>query len=248
MSAGSVADTFRAATWNVYHGTPLAELEPILHKLQAQDVSLFLLQEASRDGLQRMIRSAGLRCYYVAPQYVIAWAPALWDAVDRDAVVLSGTDFVRVGGQVVTRTPAALVELRHVSGRHLTALTYHTPSGVQRGGEPNTAVSNRLQVLRESATTMRELADERDTDAVLFGGDDNVDERKGTGWGFLRRRSTGLRQVQAPAATIGRREPGDRRIDDFRVRGLQPLDGYVRPGGGDHRVHVRRFAWKGVQL
>jgi hypothetical protein len=45
--------------------------------------------------------------------------------------------------------------------------------------------------------------------------------------------------VQAPTGTIG---PG-RRIDDFRVRGLTPGEGYTGQGGGDHKFFVSSFAW-----
>jgi hypothetical protein len=56
----------------------------------------------------------------------------------------------------------------------------------------------------------------------------------------MRRKATGLRQLQAPTGTVGK----VRRIDDFRIRGLVPGDGYTARGGGDHKLFVSAFSWR----
>jgi hypothetical protein len=237
-----MADTFKAATWNVYYGTPLAELEPILQDLLADGVSLFLIQEGSQRGLPAMLKRNGLSSYRVYPQYVIAWTDE-WVDVALKGVRLSQTSYFRKGGKKPIPTEGAFAILSDREGRTLTALSYHTPAHVQV--RPENRPPRRFQALREAMETMKTLADLAETRAVLFGGDDNVDEARAfrADFRFMLRAATGLRQVVAPRPTHGHRTRG-RRIDDFRVRGLKPGRGYVRDGGGDHRVHVREFHWK----
>lgn len=238
-----MSDRFKAATWNVYHGTPLDDLAPVLEKLLADGVTLFLIQEGSQAGLPRMLRDHGLRAFRRSREFVIAWDPKEWVLVDRSAPDLAETPFYRRGGAkpVILGSAAAILSDRQ--GRTLTALTYHTPAHVQV--PEHARPERRVQALREAMTTLADLADAAHTRAVLFGGDDNVDENGAWRkfWAFMRTKATGLRLVRAPKPTIGHPSKG-RRIDDFRVRGLRVRRGTVRPGGGDHRVHVRTFQWR----
>lgn len=232
-----------AATWNVYHGTPLDDLAAVLKELLADGVTLFLIQEGSQPGIQRMLRDHGLHAFRRHREFVIAWDPDEWVLVDRGAPALAETPFYRKRGSKPVITSAASAILSDRQGRTLTALTYHTPAHVQV--PEHARPERRVQALREAMETLSELADAAETRAVLFGGDDNVDENGAWRkfWLFMRRKATGLRLVRAPKPTIGHPTKG-RRIDDFRTRGLKVRRGYVRPGGGDHRVHVRKFEWR----
>lgn len=230
--------TFKAATWNPYHGTELAVIEPILRSLLLDGVSVLLVQEALQDGLEDLFRANGLRTYR-HDQYMVAWRPSVWKRVDVDAVRLSQTAWFAADRNRPKYVDAAAAILSDYSGRTLTALSYHTPPHVQV--PPRERPERRVIALREAMASLSTIASTVPTRAVLFGGDDNVDEARAYErfFRFMLEAATGLAQVQAPSATHGR----VRRIDDFRVRGLKPLEGSVVPGGGDHRIHVREFAW-----
>lgn len=229
---------FTAATWNVLYETKPGVLAPKLDALLNQHgVSLLLMQEMSHPDVMNMVRDAGLKAFRHAPQYVVAWKPDHWTKITAQGIALAQTPFYRKGSDRPVITEAAKVILSDDQGRTVTAMSYHTPSSVQTADPP----ANRIQALREAAETWREEAKKAKTHACLFGGDDNVDERLSHGpWDFLSNQATGLRQVRAPGATIGK----VRRIDDFRVKGLKPKQGKVLPGGGDHRIHVRTFVWQ----
>lgn len=232
--------TFVAATWNVFHGTQVNELRPILKALLDRDqVTLILAQEASDRNVRQMFEDQGLEIAYHPPQYVIARVPAVWAAkTPGRGVVLSQTGFLSARG-TLRHSEAVVQQLIHrETGRVLRAMSYHTPAHVQIR-EPAPA---RVRAAIESAQKWRRMADRAETNAILFGGDDNVDEDGAfmDRLKWFRDRYTGLRQVQSPDPTHGRR-----RIDDFRIRGLIPLEGKTRFGGGDHKIHVRKFGWKG---
>lgn len=240
--------TFKAATWNVFHGTPPSELRPILQWLLRSGVSIILGQEMQEPKVRELLRDEGLRVAFNPRQYVVAWDPDVWDRVSPgEAVRLGRTAYYAKGGDHEQYSDAVRVILRHrATGLTLDALSYHTPAHVQY---PEAArPPRRFQALRESMATMGRLARQGRGDAVLYGGDDNVDEFQGFGaggtvWRFMLRAATGLRQVRAPEPTHGHPDRG-RRIDDFRTRRLRPGPGQVRPGGGDHRVHVREFTFR----
>jgi hypothetical protein len=231
---------FLAATWNVYHGSPPSKLRPVLRQLRDDGVTLFLMQEVSSPEVRVMLHEEGLEVAFAPRQYVVAYDPGTWE---REGAV----ELVRLG---LTRwfsttgapqwSEAVRVILRHrQSGLTVDALSYHTPAGVQRGGQPAIdSVPRRIAVLRESMATLTRLANEARADAVLYGGDDNVDEHHGTGWDFMLEPATGLHQVVAPEGTHD-----NRKIDDFRVRGLVPMDGRVVENVSDHDIHVRAFTF-----
>lgn len=231
-----VADSFLAATWNVFNQTPRGVLEPILGRLLDQGVSLFLMQEVKRSENRQMLEDHGLEVVFHPDQYVIAYDPRDWVQVTSGGVRLAQSPYYPEGGHKPVYSEAALAILSDRAGRTLTAMSYHTPSAVQRATKP----PNRILALRQSADTWKQLAAAAETRSVLFGGDDNVDERLAHGpWDFMLQAATGLKLIQAPRATHG----DIRRIDDFRIRGLRAGTGRVLSGGGDHRVHVREFAW-----
>lgn len=232
-------DKFRAATWNVYHGTPVEDLEGTVSRLARKDVSVLLIQEGSQDGLPALLKEHGYSSYRVNRQYVIAWTDH-WTDVHLGGTRLADTEFYRSGKTVPVQAGTAI--LSDPKGRTIWTLSYHTPSRVQRGGPNEKGAPYRVQALREAMETLEMIADEAETHAVLFGGDDNVDESRGRGWRFMRWAMTGLRQVQATDPTHGGRKKG-RRIDDFRVRGLIPGRGWTWNTPSDHRVHVRTFKW-----
>jgi hypothetical protein len=240
QSRAVTGDTFKAVTWNVYYGTPVATLRPILERLVQDGVSIFVMQEMSNPDARRMLEDEGLAYHYVGYQWVVAWNPEVWTATDLRGVRLSSASFTRLDGTGPVFADSALATLEDTAGRSVEVMSYHLPPNVQ---VPHPERS-RLRIDRQAAANWRQIADAATTDAVLFGGDDNVDETHGYRadgpfFDFLRQPATGLRLVQAPTGTIG---PG-RRIDDFRVRGLTPGEGYTGRGGGDHKFFVSAFSW-----
>lgn len=230
---------FKAVTWNVYHGTPVRQLVPILEKDIEDGTSIWLIQEADAE-LAKAMRDRNLRVYRRG-QYLVAWSPR-WTSRSRSRIDLATTAYYRPGGRVPVDTQGVAVVLVDRDGRSLEALSYHLPPSVQR----RRPVVRRFRALKESMRTLgrrsRKMMRSGAVDAILYGGDDNVDETGAKLWDFMRRAATGLRQVKAPAPTHGHKTKG-RRIDDFRVRGLKPGRGSVGPGGGDHRRHRRTFRW-----
>lgn len=234
-----MTNAFKAATWNVFHGTAIEKLEPVLCRLLNDGVSLFLIQEGSHKGIEAMLARRGLHFYRAEPQCIIAWDPDLWVEDDRQAASLAEQVFYRKGSHRATSTEAAQVELHDRYGRSLLVVSYHTPAHVQV--KPSKRPKRRMQVLREAMRTLARLAKGAKTDAVLFGGDDNVDEFKAfrSTWKFMLKAATGLTLVQPPHATHGKRK-----IDDFRVKGLEVGTGRTIGNPSDHDIHVRTFLWK----
>lgn len=232
---------FKAATWNVFHGTDVEDLEPILTRLIKQGVTVFLLQEAAGRDIAGMLRRAGLD-YEAYGQHLIAWDRYTWRAKSYDQLKLGETHYYRKDGKTPIWSEAVAVVLVHrQTGKVLDTMSYHTPAHVQV--KPGRRPKRRFRALVESMRTMRRRAAARVH--ALYGGDDNVDEFRafrGT-WRFMLKVGTGLRQVRAPRPTHGHRRRG-RKIDDFRVKGLAVGDGQVLEGGGDHRVHVREFGFR----
>jgi hypothetical protein len=234
-------DRFKAVTWNVYYGTPVDELRPILRRLLADGVSVFLMQEMSNPDARRMLEQEGLAVHYVGYQWVVAWDPDLWSAAELRGKRLSSTSFTRLDGTGPVYVDSAHGVLEDREGRTLEVMSYHLPPNVQQRNPER----NRLRIDRDAAANWRRLVEASTADAMLFGGDDNVDEvngyrTDGDFWDFLRRPATGLRQLQAPTGTVGK----NRRIDDFRIRGLKPGAGYTARGGGDHKLFVSSFTWR----
>jgi hypothetical protein len=234
MAIPWVRSTFRAATWNVYHGTHPDVLEPLLANQLANGVSIILFQELAQVGVRDLVRAAGLRLVYQPRQYGIAYHPDVWTALASGGIRLSDTAYYAKGGNREQYADAAWAILGDRAGRTLTALSYHTPAHVQVANPP----PRRIEATRESMATLRRVARTTKADACLFGGDDNVDEYRAFRDRFRFMLRGQLKQVRAPEPTFGRR-----RIDDFRITGLVPLEGSVSPGGGDHRIHTRQFRW-----
>lgn len=237
-----MTDTFKAATFNVFYGTDLDAVERVLRKMLRDGVTIFLLQEASAKGFTAMLDRLGLAYSFHKPQYVVAWVPSAWVGIDKGGVRLSQTAYYRKGGNNEIHTEAAWAILSDKEGRTLRALSYHTPAHVQVA--PENRPPRRFAALVEAMGTLKALAETTQTRAVLFGGDDNVDEAKAFAptWKFMLRAATGLRQVVAPEGTHGK---GPRRIDDFRVKGLVPVgEGYVIENPSDHDAFVQTFRWR----
>ena len=238
-----MSDSFKAVTWNVYAPTPATVLAPILRQQLKKGVSIFLMQEAGSADITKMLRDAGLKTYSHS-QWRIAWDPKVWTAVNRKALRLSQTSYYSKTVKHDVYSEAVEVILCDALGRSLDVISYHTPAHIQVSEA--TRPANRYQAAVESFRTLAALAKASQCRAVLFGGDDNVDENHGVGsgtslWSAWLRPATGLIQVQAPAGTHGKRK-----IDDFRIlpKTLVVGSGWVDFGGGDHRIHGREFTWK----
>ncbi len=232
---------FRSVTWNVFHGTDTAELDPVLAGLRARGVSLFHMQEAQGTDLTAWLDAAGLRSLSGGDCRMV-WDPEQWTVIREDVVVLSSAAFYRRGSRKPARPQMPTVILSDPHGRTIMAGSYHLPAHVQ----PANAPERRRAVTAQAMSTLEVLAKNAHTAAVVFAGDDNVDEFRGHGagtgmWSFMLERRTGLRQVRAPDPTHG-----VRRIDDFRYlpgRGVKHGNGWTAPGGGDHRLHGREWTW-----
>jgi hypothetical protein len=240
-------DTFKAVTWNVYFGTKVDELAPIMAAQLKRGVSLFLLQEAGGPDIAKLCKDRGLETFLHPRQYRVAWDPTVWVEIATQGLRLSDQPYYAKGKPDNEQwSDAAQVILCDKVGRSLTAISYHTPAHVQ---VPEAArPERRYDAMLESFLTLGDLAEEAETTGWLSGGDDNWDETTGLQTEAVRRillgSATGLRQVQSPpgTATHGR----VRQIDDFRIpRGgrLRPGDGWVADGGGDHKLHGREFRW-----
>lgn len=237
--------TFKAATWNVFYGTPADRLEPTLRELLADNVTVVLMQEMKQKAVREMVQRNGLELVYAAPQYVVAWNPAVWERVTEwpvpELADLSRAVFYARGSKRGMDARAVRVILRHrASGLTIDALSYHTPAHVQIaniGANPR-----RLTVLKEAMQSLSEMAASSPADAVLYGGDDNVDEHRAfkRRFRFMLEKATGLLQVQSPTGSHGK----VRRIDDFRVKGLKVGKGRVVKNASDHKVHVREFTFE----
>ena len=162
-------------------------------------------------------RTRGWPYHYVGYQWVVAWNPEVWTATDLQGVRLSSTSFTRVDGTGPVYVDSALATLEDGAGRTVEVMSYHLPPNVQVAN-PEPA---RLRIDRQAAATWRRLVDASTTDAVLFGGDDNVDETNGY------RADGELLGLPAPAGdrapagpgptgTIGPRAP-DRRLPHPRA-------------------------------
>lgn len=234
------AKTFKAVTWNVFNGTPPNKIRPILSQLVQDGVTIFLMQEMQQRGTRDLLTEVGLEFFYHPPQYVVAWDPANWTPIVTRGVRMSTTPYFKKGGHVEQFVDAAEVILSDDEGRTLLAQSYHLPPKVQVEDQP----PRRIAATRESAAYWRHEARKAETRGLLFGGDDNIDETTLHGpWDFMLKRYTGLRQIQAPRPTHD-----VRKIDDLRVAGLRQVgEGEVRPGGGDHRLHVETLAWKRLE-
>ena len=234
-------DTFKVATWNMGGGeerggpTP-DQADRVLTRLERMGCSVVLGQEAQEANDREALRDLGYRVHRAQPETLVAWQPGLWTPVLLDEVVLNPTSpFFRKGGDKPIYVTAARAILCSNWGQSVECLSYHTPSSVQPLAQ---APENREAALRESMDTMAELADDSLATAVLFGGDDNVDERHGS-WPFMLEVETGLRQVVAPGNTLGRR-----RVDDFRVRDLVVMAGTVVEGPTHHNAHARKMRFR----
>lgn len=238
-------DTFKAVTWNVYHGTSTKELSPILGNLQEKGVSLLLMQEAGGKDITAMLRDAGLQTFLHPRQYRVAWDPKRWVELGAEGLELSDQPYWTAGGDGEGRSEAARVILADRVGRSLDVVSYHTPAHIQS----STETQRRYQATLESLATMADLAEDTHATAFLAGGDLNWDPDKGRQTKEMTAALAlgGLRVIQAPRPTHGGATKG-REIDHFHiVRGGQLRvvkgSGWVQDGGGDHRVHGQTFRW-----
>lgn len=242
-------DVFGAATWNCFHGTPAKELLTILeHQVEEKDIKLVLGQEFAKRKQREIFTAIGWEVFWHSPQYLIAWDPTWFTAIGSGlGVRLSDQHYYRKGDDQKQFSEAAQQILCDPVGHSLTALSYHLAPHTQVPDKNRP--ENRFVSTIESVATISEIAREAKTTGSLTGGDDNVDEGAGVGsnnglWLPMLAKASGLRQIQAPSGTHGKR-----RIDDFRipVKGNLRLvrgEGWVVDGGGDHGLHGEYFGWK----
>lgn len=226
---------FKAATFNVYHSSSAAKLRPNFKRLARENVTVILLQEFQQAATAKMVREEGWALIR-GGNNAIAYRPEVWAIVGKSQIVeLSPQPWLTQKGYPMRlRSPRTV--LRHkATGRTVDVVSYHTPPTVQRPNAPK----RRIAATRAAMKTLSRFGKQSTAKghAVLYGGDDNVDEARYGHWGFMRMPATGLRQVRPPLPTHG-----NRRIDDFRIRGLKVANkGSVWPTASDHRVHTRRF-------
>lgn len=240
-------DTFKAIVWNQYYGSDIKALQPHLEREHKRGVSLVLSSESGGREISGMFKDEGFHTF-AHGQWRVSWDPDAWPHVIRERDVrLSDTPYYSGTLGKDTYSEAAEVILCDHVGRTLTALSYHTVSGVQG----KDSVDKRVRIMVEAFTTLGRVADEAHTAGFLSGGDDNWDEDAPDQRPFvdaiLLGQAIGMRQLQAGKPTFGKRE-----IDDFRIlRGgnIVPVgEPWVANGGGEekpaHKIHGREFRWK----
>lgn len=234
-------DVILAETWNVYHGTHVDKLAPLLDDGVDAGVGLWMMQEAGGKDIRRMLRDRGLNVA-TGGEFVIAAAGHL-HIVASEIVRLSPVAYYATGSTTPKYGDALRAIVVDEIGRSLDVVSFHDPSNVQANAA---GVPRRVEVAVDSVEARGDLAAASQATASLFGGDSNYDHDEGRKVPALDAaiKSSGLRLVQAPRATHG----GGREIDRFEiVRGgrLRPVpgSGRVLPGGGDHRRHRRAFRW-----
>jgi hypothetical protein len=245
-------NSFKAAVWNVFAGTPTDRIaKPLDILLNDYNVGIFYMTEAGGNDINDLLYSRGLKTY--APelemegalaQYRLAWNPSIWTDVFLEGILLSDIPYKTRDGK--TRlSAAARAILCDKWGRSLDAVCYHTPAHIQV--PVHDMPQNRWNATVESFETLSHLASDTECRAFLSGGDDNVDELEGLGgpdrWAPMLEGVTGLRQVRAPEPTFGKRK-----IDDYRVgNGLKVGRGWVIDSNATekpaHKIHIRNFMW-----
>lgn len=238
-------DRFRALTWNVLHSIPVNQLAPALDREIRNGVSIGLLQEARGKKYAELLESRGYKITRTGGPRRVFWDPTIWTRVGKARkVTLSTTRWYQKGSTKPVPNEAVIVTLRDQRNRTVEVLSYHLPAGTQ----PATAPQRRTKALKESMRTLAQLAKASKADAILFGGDDNIDEFKGNGskngtWKFMLGPATNLRQIRSPKPT----HKGGRRIDDFRIKRRGKLKvgkGFTTSAPGDHKIHSRVFIWR----
>jgi hypothetical protein len=236
------AETFVATTWNAGGGEPVgptdADVVEVLTKIFRLKTTVFFGQEFQEKHDRLFLREIGFEMHRYGPECIVAWNPDVWTKLATDDVKLNPNNpFYRVGkGErpIYCYSPAVL--LGNKLGLTLDALSLHMPSSVQEKDPPK----NRIAATREAARTLTERKRESRCHAQDFAGDDNVDETGAWGpWDFMLGGATGLRQLQAPQNTLGKRK-----VDDHRVAGLRDLGGKVVKGPTHHNAHVRTLRFK----
>lgn len=229
-------DTLAAATLNAHFRTPAEALQaPVTVALNA-GVSVFAFQEAQQPSIDVMLRANELELVQQG-ESIVAWRTDVWTFVSAYAFQTKA-HYYRTGGNKPIRPVTQTAILCDQVGRTLEVGSYHSPSHVQANGRPNTNVQRRLDVAAELFDTLGARAKASECRAVLYAGDDNWDEARGT-WERISRTHNGLRILYPPAPT----HKGGRGIDDFRVRRLRDRGGAVYDAPGDHKMHVRELAW-----
>lgn len=229
----------KVATWNMGGGEgptgpTLHQTEAVLSEIEKIGVSVLLGQEVQEEENLRLLKQLGFQVYRAAPESVVAWKPEVWTAVAKhDRVLNPRNPYHRKDNPKDIFIHMAHVVLCNDEGVSMDAGSYHTPSSVQERNQPK----NRIAALRESMKVLSDLAADSKCRCTLFGGDDNVDEEQGAfgPWDFMLYNATGLRQITAPQNTLGKRK-----VDDFRVRGLKPVnEGRIVRGPTHHNAHVQ---------
>jgi hypothetical protein len=231
---------FTAGTWNMGggegpDGPTFEQVQRVCNQMKNAGMSIGLFLEAQKDENVKHLHSLGYFTHQFGPESVVAWLDP-WVAARTWGMVLNEENpFFRKGGSKPIFCRMARVVLCNPFGQSVDAGAYHTPSSVQEKVQPK----NRILALREAADNWQEIGEDSLCDAVLLGGDDNVDEEGGAfgPWTFMTMAGTGLRQITAPRNTLGKRK-----VDDFRVKGLKPIDeGLVIQGPTHHNAHLQTF-------
>lgn len=232
---------FKAATWNMGGGENPGpndqQAARLLKTVTKAKASLVLGQEVQDRADRLTLRDLGFNLHRAGPDSIVAWLPGVWTPLaDADVILNPDAPFFRKGSQTPVFVHMPEVVLGDRAGRTIRVGSYHTPSSVQ---EPN-APERRLEALAQAMETLTTRAAGSLTDAVLYGGDDNVDEGGAHGpWEFMSEKATGLRLHQAPRNTLGRRK-----VDDFRTAGLKARGrGKVIQGPTHHNAYVQKFVW-----
>lgn len=230
---------FRADNVNLLHSTTWRDWRAtFVRRREDAGVSLWTLQELSTPGVWEGLEAIGLEVWRHPRQYGIAYDPEVWRGLHWRGGEVGPLYGSKGGGRQRAGFVAGTLQLRG-DGRRLRVVSAHPPSGVQTPSGPSDKAPNRVDALKAVMRFLERDNRRRNAAGFLAGLDDNVDESRQPGeWPFMRRRVTGLTQVQPPRPTHGRR-----RIDPFFVDDLRVGPGETYETAGDHDAHSRPFTF-----
>lgn len=239
-----MTDTWTAASWNVFNGTGEDRLREGLGRIiDEHGASVIALQEAQNVD-PALLAEFSYECVRFG-DCLVAWHNVLWTPLSAQPVQLSESAYFRPGKSRAIRPRAPFVILAEPLGRTVTVGSIHTPSAVQRGGEPNDKLPRRVTVLSEAMATLGTITRAAKTHAVLVSGDDNADEAQSpSAWERITGKAvTGLNRAVPPGPTMGQRS-----IDEFRYRRLTVERVWSIPGYGEekprHAIIFGEFGWR----
>lgn len=236
-----MADTFRAATWNVggHDTTTVADV------LGHNDPDLIGLQEAPGRIYADLLTDLGYNTHATG-WCRTAWSGD-WTRVRSWSTRLSETPWTSGDGQRVLYVDADTTILSDPQGRTVTLLSFKLPPHIQ----PTTRVAKRVTIASQALAALDEAAENALTAGFLTFSDDNYDAEAGLDVPRLEPligSSTVLRLHRPPEPTLGNRSVDVIRTIRRTAGGrLAPTPNATvtgpPPTPATHRIYTREFRW-----